>query len=90
MEFSFMGYMIIDVRESEEFANTHVENAINIPLGNIDGSNVLNNLPKDTEIIVYCNSGNRSGVALDILNKLGYRHVTDGVNQKQTEIRFGL
>lgn len=85
-----MEYTIIDVREPDEFAAAHVDRAINIPLSNIDEASKLSNLPKDATIIVYCNSGNRSGVALTILNKLGYRNVTNGINQKQTEVRLGL
>ena len=62
-------YVIVDVRSENEFRKSHVVDAINIPYDEID-SNVK--LDKDKTILVYCMSGNRSGIAYDTLTKLGY------------------
>ncbi len=74
-----MNKIIVDVRSKEEFDEKHVENALNIPLielseGNLD---LLKDLPKDTEISVYCRSGARSSMAKEILEKEGFTHITN-------------
>ncbi len=80
-----MKHIIIDVREADEFASGHVDGAINIPLGELARPGALNSVPKDTEIITYCRSGSRSQVALQMLNKLGYTKVINGINQQHIE-----
>ena len=61
-------YIIIDVRTKEEYDNSHVVDAINIPYDEI-GSEEFD---KEKVIFVYCQSGKRSGIAYDVLNKKGY------------------
>lgn len=81
-----MKKFIIDVREPSEYANSHVRGAINVPLSAfIDGKPQLRHIAFDDELIVYCNSGNRSGVAKKMLLQLGYRNVSNGINQLNTE-----
>ncbi len=63
--------MIIDVREPGEYGAGHVLGAKNIPLARLDGSGELAKR-KDRTIILYCESGDRSGKALATLKKLGY------------------
>lgn len=76
-----MSKVIIDVRQPEEFATDHAVGAINIPLDLItSGGGKLDSLPKDAEIIVYCNSGNRSGLAKKVLDHQGFKNVTNGIN----------
>ena len=62
--------IIIDVRTQEEWDNGYIEDAIHIPL-----SIISENIDKfvksyDEEILLYCRSGNRSGKAKEILEKL--------------------
>lgn len=84
-----MHYLIIDVREPYEFKTGHVKNAVNIPLQNIiKGGGNLADIPKDTKIIVYCRTGNRSEAAKDILESKGYTNVRDGVNRERVEASF--
>ncbi|RVU27011.1 rhodanese-like domain-containing protein [Sandaracinomonas limnophila] len=68
---------VIDVRETFEFEDGHYEGAINIPLGTIP-----NNLDKiksmNQPIVVYCRSGNRSGMALTLLKQAGIQEVYNG------------
>lgn len=61
---------IIDVREPMEVAFGKIPNAIHIPLGEIESR--VNELSKETKYAVVCRSGNRSGVASQFLNSLGY------------------
>ena len=44
--------LIIDLRPADEFNSSHIENAINIPMKNLEEN--LKKLPKNKEIIVYC------------------------------------
>lgn len=79
-----MHKIIIDVREPGEYAAGHVAGAINLPVGGLAGDLPgLDGVPKDAQIILYCRSGSRSGVAINILQAKGYTNLTNGVNQKQ-------
>jgi rhodanese-related sulfurtransferase len=57
--------VILDVRTEAEFSDSHIEGAINIPVGELEGR--LGELDRDDEILVYCRTGNRSGTAVGIL-----------------------
>jgi rhodanese-related sulfurtransferase len=66
---------ILDVRTHQEYKIMHVKNAINIPIdileNNID--KIIND--KDSKILIYCMSGNKTKKALEILNKMGYINI---------------
>ncbi|OGX61055.1 MAG: hypothetical protein A2189_00665 [Paenibacillus sp. RIFOXYA1_FULL_44_5] len=64
---------IIDVREPDEWAWGHIKEAKLIPLGQIAGR--LNELDKDAEIIVVCQSGGRSSMASEFLAEKGFNVV---------------
>ena len=61
----------IDVRTPAEYAQGHLPGAINIPLNEI-GTVAAN---KNTPLMLYCRSGNRSGQAHKILHNMGYTQV---------------
>jgi rhodanese-related sulfurtransferase len=67
---------IIDVREESEFNEGHLINAYNIPLSRIELIE-NENISKDSKIIVYCRSGNRSATAGQTLIDMGYKNVYD-------------
>ena len=71
------GYIILDVRTPEEFAEGHIEGAILIPDHEIGekAENVLTN--KDQLILVYCRSGRRSKNAASVLAALGYTNIKE-------------
>jgi rhodanese-related sulfurtransferase len=64
--------VIIDVRTPQEFAAGHVEGAINIEHGNIAQQIAKAGVTKDDKVMLYCQSGRRSGIALDTLKGLGF------------------
>jgi rhodanese-related sulfurtransferase len=64
--------VIIDVRTPAEFATGHVEGAINIEYGNIATEIGKAGVGKDDKVALYCQSGRRSGIALDTLKGLGF------------------
>ena len=66
--------LLIDVREPDEFAVGHAENAKNIPLGDIEAGK-LTEATKTVKVYVYCRSGKRAGVAKTALEKQGYTNV---------------
>lgn len=65
--------IFLDVRESFEYNGGHLKNSINIPLDELE--NNLYQLDKDKTIIVYCFSGNRAQIALEILSNNGYKKI---------------
>ena len=78
--------VIVDVREPEEYSSGHVKGAINLPLSKINKEMVeANNIAGNDRIIVYCRSGNRSGLVLNKLNSWGYKNVINGINQSKVE-----
>ena len=67
------GALIVDVRTPQEFADDHLENAINYPLSEIEQH--FAKLDKNTQIVLYCRSGNRSGQAYQWLEKQGFTNL---------------
>ena len=64
---------IIDVREVDEVATGKIPSAVNIPLGFIESQ--MNELNKETEYIMVCRSGGRSGRAAQFLENEGFQVV---------------
>ena len=71
------GGIIIDVRSEAEFYSGHIENSLNIPLGNFS-SKIDQFKDKDQPIITCCASGMRSAGAARILSAKGYTNVVNG------------
>ncbi|MGF1503991.1 MAG: rhodanese-like domain-containing protein [Anaerolineae bacterium] len=68
-------HILVDVRTPEEFASGHIPGAINIPVEEI--ANRLDEIPADTNVVVYCRSGNRSATAASELAESGYASIYD-------------
>ena len=68
------GVFVLDVREQYEWDEFHVPNTTLIPLGELAAR--VNEVPKDAQIVVICNSGNRSDQGRDILKQAGFSKVT--------------
>lgn len=66
-------HLLVDVRTAAEFAGGHIQGARNVPVQEIERK--LRELPKDKPVILYCRSGSRSGMALQILQAAGYTNV---------------
>ena len=76
------GYLILDVRTPEEFAERHIPGAVNIPNETIGTAEIPELPDKDQMILVYCRSGNRSVQASEKLAALGYTNILEfgGIN----------
>lgn len=73
--------LIIDVREPFEYESGHIEGAINVPPALLlSNASVLDNIDKDTEIIVYCRTGSRSNASIQILKDMGFTNLINGIN----------
>ncbi|ABB58683.1 rhodanese-like domain-containing protein [Synechococcus elongatus] len=69
------GAVLLDVRESEEFAQGHLEGATNLSRGAL-AEQIEGTVPdKSTPIVCYCAGGNRGALAADTLQNLGYTNV---------------
>ncbi len=68
---------LVDVRTVDEFNEGHLDDAINIDVNNIDKIKIYSSIHKDTPLIVYCRSGQRSSNAKKRLGELGYTKVYD-------------
>ncbi|MGR9046198.1 MAG: rhodanese-like domain-containing protein [Gammaproteobacteria bacterium] len=69
-------YIILDVRAPGEFVAGAIPGAINISRGVLEFK--ITNHPdfegkQDADILVYCQTGGRSALATENLNKMGYR-----------------
>ena len=82
------GYIILDVRRADEFAEGHIPGAINIPNESIGESEICDLPDKNQLILVYCRSGRRSKEAAEKLVKLGYTNVVEfgGISDWKGEI----
>lgn len=69
------GALLVDVRSSEEFANGHLDNAVNIPHTRIGAELPMLEKNQEREIVLYCGSGKRAHMAKSTLETLGYEHV---------------
>ncbi|MBT2756798.1 sulfurtransferase TusA family protein [Mesobacillus foraminis] len=69
--------VVLDVRETAEFAFNHIPNAISIPLGELE--NRLDVLNKEDDIFVVCRTGSRSDLAAQKLAEKGFTKVMNVV-----------
>jgi len=68
--------VLLDVRESDEWRQGHLEGAIPLPRGFLE-IKVETAIPdKNTPIIAYCAGGVRSLLAAKVMREMGYQNVT--------------
>lgn len=66
-------FILIDVREDEEWNVGHIAGAKHLSLATLN-QETTKNLPKDKPIYLYCRSGNRAGRAETIMRDLGFEN----------------
>jgi rhodanese-related sulfurtransferase len=64
----------LDVREPNEWNLGHLPKAMHIPRGTLE-TKVEAAIPRDRKVIIYCAGGNRSALAADTLQQMGYSDV---------------
>jgi rhodanese-related sulfurtransferase len=68
-------YVLIDVRETEEWTNGHAAGAQHISRGVLEARIAAAVPAKDKRVILYCASGNRSALGAESLQPMGYTNV---------------
>jgi len=64
----------LDVREPNEWNLGRIPGAIFTARGNLEGR-IEATIPRESRIIIYCARGNRSALAADTLQQMGYTDV---------------
>ncbi len=67
--------VIIDVRREPEYADGHVNNAVNIPLNTLADPASMANIEDDQNLYIHCASGYRSIIAASLLKKQGIHNL---------------
>lgn len=75
--------LLVDVREPAEFQAMHIPGSINVPRGILESScdwDYDDTIPElaaghAREIVVICRSGNRSVLAADVMQQMGFKDV---------------
>ena len=74
-------WTVLDVRNPNEFQQGHLQGAVNIPLGQL--ARRLEELPQDSRLLVHCQGGYRSSIAISLLQRAGRTDVADLVGGYQ-------
>jgi rhodanese-related sulfurtransferase len=69
--------LVLDVRDAGEYAGGHILGAKSLPLARVESGAGDVAKKKDATLIVYCDTGDRSGKAAGVLKKLGYGKVVN-------------
>jgi rhodanese-related sulfurtransferase len=76
------GFDFVDVREADEFAAGHIPGARNYPRGFLEVRADKHHHKRDPwledrhrKMILYCGGGNRSALAAQTLQQMGFKHV---------------
>ncbi len=64
------GAFILDIRTEAEYAEGHIEGAVNIPLRTL--TERMSEIPTDVSVIVHCKSGFRAALSAPVLHVLGF------------------
>jgi phage shock protein E len=81
--------VVIDVRTAGEYADGHLDGAMNLDLTSGQLAAEIPGLDADGEYVVYCKSGNRSAQATELLEEAGLE-VTDAGSMQQASDATGL
>lgn len=65
-------FVLVDVRQPDEFAAGHIDGAVAMPLDTIQTA--YKSLPKGVKLVVYCRAGHRSAKAVSFLVSHGYEN----------------
>ena len=69
------GALLVDVRSEQEFAEGHLEGAININWDQTDELIAAIGNDKQRQVVFYCRSGNRVGKSIKVLESRGYTNI---------------
>ena len=81
---------IIDVRTVAEHAAGHLEPALNLDLQDGTFEQALAGLDKSASYLLYCRSGNRSGIAMQMMLDAGFTNVKNLGSLEEASAALGL
>ncbi len=82
--------VVIDVRTPAEFAEGHLDGAVNIDVQGADFDAKVSELPTDGDYVVYCRSGNRSAAAIERMKGLGFTNLVNAGGLNDASAATGL
>ena len=65
--------MVVDVRWNDEWNAGHLPGARHMPMGHIREH--LENVPRETPLVLHCQSGSRSAIAASVAKQMGFEDV---------------
>jgi phage shock protein E len=81
---------VIDVRTPAEFAEGHLDGAINIDLQSPEFAGAISQLDPAGSYILYCKSGNRAGQAVTAMESLGFTTLVNLGDVASASVATGL
>jgi rhodanese-related sulfurtransferase len=66
--------VFLDVRDQQEVNLGMIPGAVHVSRGNLE-TKIEAAVPRDAEVVIYCASGNRSALAADVMQQMGYANV---------------
>ena len=64
----------LDVREPNEWNLGRIPGAVHVPRGVLE-TKIEQTVPRDRKVVIYCAGGNRSALAADTMQQMGYANV---------------
>jgi rhodanese-related sulfurtransferase len=80
-------FIILDIRTKDEYQSGHIQNSMMIDFYLDTFENELNKLDKNKTYLIYCRTGRRTGLTLDIMEELDFLEVYNmagGITQWKT------
>lgn len=85
------GAVLLDVRTPGEFAAGHLDGAVNVDFENPSFTSEIRKLDKEKPYFVYCRSGNRSGQAISLMTREGFKNISElrgGIVSNQSSLKL--
>ncbi len=67
--------VVVDVRKETEFQESHVKDAVNLPLADINDPALITNIEDRDNLYIHCAAGYRSVIAASILKRQGFHNL---------------
>ncbi len=80
--------LVLDVRTGEEYARSHIKDAVLIPLMIL--TEKMNEIERGQSILVYCHNGNRSKTACELLTSKGHKYVFNMLGGIESWVKKGF
>jgi phage shock protein E len=81
------GAVYVDVRRPDEWLSGHIAGAVHIPVQELEQRWKELEQYRDRDIVLYCRTGRRSGIAYDLLRTKGFTRLENGGSLKQVARR---